>query len=414
MPSPIVANEHDVINIFSNLEVELQSIIRRQLRGSVHREQGVMIAEEIVGLVRSRWDNPPSLHHWWTQMHGADLSSVPLNNLYDRLSDLGVKVDRVLHALARAYGWLASPLLVVDDTSAHKYGIWMEGISSVRVANVKGSVLGHNVVTLMLACPEGALFLDHEMKVNPSVPRKARHRGRPIEEVRTSRRTKKWEMALKLIREARRKGVDAAWVLFDCAYFNAGSEVPKQLTADHVTFITKAKKSDKFIVDGVEMTAREFQLQCESWKRVRQTDHFFYQKKAVLKDGTPVKLIATWFFRDSSLKKSLAVLVTNELEIAGAVVVLTYLERWQTERGYQDWKRSLGGMAYHSTDFHKIQNHVGIGFLAYALARRAKQLLDTTLGLPTLLAVRRRAVQTMIATGKVQDGGVQNHDQMAA
>jgi hypothetical protein len=414
VPSPIVANEEDVINVFANLEVELRAIVRRQLRGSVHREHGVRICEEILTLVRSRWDNPPSLHHWWTQMHGADLSAVGLNSLYDRLADLGIKVDRVLHAIARTYGWLASPLLVVDDTSAQKYGIWMEGVSSVRVANVKGSVLGHNVVTLMLACPEGALFLNHQVKVNPTVPRLARHRGRPIEEVRTSRQTKKWEMALKLIRQAREKGVDAAWVLFDCAYFNAGSEVPKQLTADGTTFITKAKKNDKFIVDGVEMTARQFQEMCESWKRVRQTDHFFYQKKATLKDGTPVKLIATWFFRDNSLKKSLAVLVTNGQDIPGAVVVLTYLKRWETERGYQDWKRSLGGMAYHSTDFHKMQNHIGIGFLAYALARRAKQLLDTTLGLPTLLAVRRRAVQTMIATGKVADDQVQNHDQMAA
>ena len=414
MPSPIVVNESDVVNIFENLEVELRSIIRRQLRATVHREEGARIAEEIVSLVRIRWDNPPSIHHWWTQMHGAALSTVPLNNLYDRLADLGVKIDQVLHALARSYGWLASPLLIVDDTSAHKYGIWMEGVSSVRVANVKGSVLGHNVVTLMLACPEGALFLNQEVKVNPSVPRLARHRGRPIEEVRTSRQTKKWEMALELIRQAREKGVDAAWVLFDCAYFNAGSEVPKRLTEDHVTFISKAKKSDKFIIDGVEMTARQFQDQCGSWKRVRQTDHFFYQKKATLKDGTEVKLVATWFFRGDSMKKSLAVLVTNGLSIPGAVVVLTYLQRWQTERGYQDWKRSLGGMAYHSTDFHKIQNHIGVGFLAYALARRAKQLLDTPLGLPTLLAVRRRTMQTMIATGKVQNRGAETMSQRAA
>ena len=341
-------------------------------------------------------------------------SSIPLNSLYDRLADLGLKIDRVLHALARTYGWLTTPLLIVDDTSAHKYGIWMQGVSSVHVANVKGSVLGHNVVTLMLACSEGALFLNHEAKVNPTVPRLARHQGRPIDEVRAARDTKKWEMALDLIQQARARGVDAAWVLFDCAYFNAGSEVPKRLTADNVTFISKAKKNDKFIVDGVELTAEAWRDACKSWKRVRDTDHFFYQKKATLKDGTPVKLVATWFFRGSSMKKSLAVLVTNGLELSGALVVLTYLQRWQTERGYQDWKRSMGGMAYHSTDFHKMQNHIGVGFLAYALARRAKQLLGTPLGLPTLLAVRRRTVQTMIATGKAIGHGAENHDQQAA
>jgi hypothetical protein len=403
-----------VVKTFSNLELELRAIIRQQVRGSIPREQGTRLAEEIVTLVRSRWDNAPSLHHWWTQMHGADLSAVPLNSLYERLGELGVEVKQVLHALAQAYGWLTTPLLIVDDTSAHKYGVWMQGVSSVRVANVKGSVLGHNVVTLMLACPEGALFLNHEVKVNPSQPRLARHKGRPIDEVRASRRTKKWEMALELIRHARENGVDAAWVLFDCAYFNAGSEVPKRLTADNVTFITKAKKSDKFVIDGIEMTAREFQTLCESWKRVRQTDHFFYQKKAVLKDGTPVKIVATWFFRGTSLKKSLAVLVTNGVDIPGALVVLTYLQRWETERGYQDWKRSMGGMAYHSTDFHKMQSYIGIGFLAYALARRARQLLGTKLGLPTLLAVRRRTVQTMIATRKVGTGIPEDHDQMAA
>lgn len=291
---------------------------------------------------------------------------------------------------------------------------WMDGASSVRVANVKGSVLGHTVVTLMVAAPGGAMFLDYTIKVNPSRPRLARHAGRPSEVIRVLRRTKKWEMALALIEKAREDGLDQAWVLFDCAYFNAGSQVPARLTDAKVTFISKAKSSDRFIVDGEEVTAKEFQESCRSRKRVRQTDHFFYQKEALLKDGTKVKLVATWFFRERSLKLSLAVLVTNGLVIPGAKIVLTYLTRWQTERGYQDWKRSLGGMAYHSTDFTCTQNHMSIGFVAYALARRARQLLNTRVGLPTLLATRRRAVQTLIATGKQTAVESQDHDQKAA
>ena len=264
----------------------------------------------------------------------------------------------------------------------------------------------HSRITLMLATPTGALFLSHQVKVNPSKPRLARHPGSPIKEVRVAKRTKKWEMALDLIRDARASGLDAAWVLFDCAYFNAGSEVPKRLTKAHVTFISKAKSNDVFVIDGKEMTAKKFQAECESWKRVRQTDHFFYQKKAALRDGTEVKLVVTWFFRGRSLKKSCAVLVTNGLEIPGPKIVLTYLQRWETERGYQDWKRALGGMAYHTTDFHKMRNYIWIGFLAYAMARRAKELLGTRLGLPTLLAVRKRTVRTMIATRKLRDRNV--------
>ena len=415
MPSPIVINEAEVVKTFDNLEIELRKVIRREVRDLRHREAGGRIADELVALVRSRWDNAPSLHHWWTQMDGGDFGSVPLNSLYDRLDDLGVSVDRVLRVLARTYGWLASPpLLIVDDTSAHKFGLRMEGASSVRVANIKCSVLGHTVVTLMLASPGGALFLDHEVKVNPSRPRLARHPGRPIEEVRVSRRTRKWEMALELIRKARAKGIDAAWVLFDCAYFNAGSEVPRRLTKAHVNFISKAKSSDSFIIDGKKMTAKEFQSECASYKRVRQTDHFFCQKRAMLMDGTVVKLVATWFFRGRSLKKSRAVLVTNALDTPGASVVLTYLQRWQTERGYQDWKRSMGGMAYHATDFKKTRNYIRVGFLAYALARRARQILATPLGLPTLLAVRKRTVRTMMATRKTQDQDAETMIQRAA
>ena len=414
MRSRIVISEGDVVNIFENLEIELRRIVRRQLRDSARREEAVRLADEIVSLVRSRWDNAPSLDAWWNQMDGADLSFVPLNSLYRRLADLGVDVERLLRALARAYGWLTSPLLIVDDTSAQKYGIHMQGVCSVRVANVKGSVLGHNIVTLMLATPTGALFLSHQVKVNPSKPRLARHPGSPIKEVRVAKRTKKWEMALDLIRDARASGLDAAWVLFDCAYFNAGSEVPKRLTKAHVTFISKAKSNDVFVIDGKKMTAKEFQAECESWKRVRQTDHFFYQKKAALRDGTEVKLVVTWFFRGRSLKKSCAVLVTNGLEIPGPKIVLTYLQRWETERGYQDWKRALGGMAYHTTDFHKMRNYIWIGFLAYAMARRAKELLGTRLGLPTLLAVRKRTVRTMIATRKLRDEGAETMNQRAA
>lgn len=414
MPSQIVVPEDEVVNVFANLEVELRRVIRRELRGTAQREQAVRIAEEIVTLIRSRWDNAPSLRYWWQQMNGADQSHVPLNSLYARVQRLGVPLDRVLLAIARSYGWLASSLIIVDDTSAQKFGVWMDGASSVRVANVKGSVLGHTVVTLMVAAPGGAMFLDYTIKVNPSRPRLARHAGRPSDEIRALRQTKKWEMALALIDKARKDGLDQAWVLFDCAYFNAGSEVPARLTDAKVTFISKAKSSDRFIVDGAEVTAKEFQASCRSRKRVRQTDHFFYQKEALLKDGTKVKLVATWFFRERSLKLSRAVLVTNGLAIPGAQIVLTYLSRWQTERGYQDWKRSMGGMAYHSTDFACMQNHMWLGFLAYALARRARQLLNTRAGLPTLLATRRRAIQTLIATRKHPAIEPQDHDQKAA
>lgn len=417
MPGPSVVAESDVVNTFHNLEVELRGVVRRQLRGSVHREEGVRIAEEIVTLIRSRWDNAPSLHHWWWEMHGAEMSAVPLNSLYDRLRDLGVPVDRMLLAIAKVYGWLTSGLLIIDDTSAHKYGIWMQGVSSVHIANVKGSVLGHTIVTLMLASREGALFLDHEIKVNPAKPRLARHPGRPTDEVRAARDTKKWEMALDLVEKARREtGLDQAWVLFDCWYFNAGSEVPRRLSEmnPRAIFISKAKSNDRFVVKGTETTAKAFQQACRSWKRVRQTDHFFYQKAATLKDGTRVKLVATWFFRGKSLKKSQAVLVTNGLDVAGAQVVLTYLMRWQTERGYQDWKHSLGGMAYHCTEFPHIRNYIWLGFIAYALARRARQLLATKVALPTLLATRRRAVQTLIATRKALTQVTENHDQMVA
>ena len=331
MPSPIVVSETDVVNTFSNLETELRSIIRRQLRRTPHKEEADRIAVEIVTLVQTRFDNAPSLRHWWNQMQGNELSTVPLNDLYNRLNDLGVDVEKVLRAIARVYNWLTSSLLIIDDTSAQKYGIWMQGICKVHVANVKGGVMGHNLVTMMLANPVGVLFLKYEVKVNPTVPRLARHKGRPIEEVRIARKKKKWEMALEMIRQARAQGLDASWVLFDCAYFNAGSEVPKRLTEDHVTFISKAKSNDTFVVEGLSMTAKEFQSLCLSWKGVPRTDAQFYQLKVTLKDGTEVKLVATWFFRGRSLKKSRAVLVTNGVDISGPVVVRTYLKRWQTE-----------------------------------------------------------------------------------
>lgn len=408
MPSPRVVSESDVVNTFNNLEIELQNIIRRELRGTPQREESVLIAKEIVTLIQVRWDNAPSLHHWWTQMQGRDLSTIPLNDLYDRLHHLGVDVEKVLRAIARQYDWLTSSLLIIDDTSAQKFGLWMQGVSNVHVANIKGGVMGHNIVTMMLASPHGVLFLKHEVKVNPSMPRLARHKGRPIEEVRTARRLKKWEMALEMVRQARANGLDASWVLFDCAYFNAGSEVPKRLTAEHVTFISKAKSNDVFVVHELEMTAKEFQELCLTWKGVSKTDAQFYQLKAKLRDGTEVKLVATWFFRGKSLKKSHAVLVTNGLKVSGPVVVRTYLKRWQTERGYQDWKRAMGGMAYHTTDFHCMRNHIWTGFFAYALAKRAQQLLGKKVGLPTLLAVRRRAVRNMIATRKLQDQGLES------
>jgi len=41
VPSPIVVSESDVVNTFSNLEAELRTILRRQLRRTPHKEEKV-------------------------------------------------------------------------------------------------------------------------------------------------------------------------------------------------------------------------------------------------------------------------------------------------------------------------------------------------------------------------------------
>ena len=199
-----------------------------------------------------------------------------------------------------------------------------------------------------------------------------------------------------MIRRARREGFDQAWVLFDCWYLNVA--VARELEDQGVVFVSKARKNTPVIIDGKKTTVGEWLASLKHWKRVRQTDHFFYQREAKLGDGPIIKLVATWFFRQHSLKKSCAALVTNRLSTPGAEVVLAYLRRWRTERGYRDWKRTLGGTAYRCRALERIDNYVWVGFIAYALANEARRRSQHATGLPTVLELRKLGLETMMPT----------------
>lgn len=392
MPAERIPTPEDVDKLFeSRLEV-LRGVVRRQTRTQVDQRRAEQLVEVVVTFIRTRWDNAPSLHSWF-EWGGREQSEVSLNVVYEALSKLGVDLHQVLKMLFKDFGWLGWSIGIIDDTSIRKYGSQMPGISNVHVANIKGGVGGHNLVTLMLQGETGSAFYDAAPKMNNSVPKSNRRSGRKTDAVRRMQETTKHELAREMIAKALQDGACLTHVLFDAWYFCA--EMANWLENEKkVKFISRAKSNTTFVVDEEAVTAKEFIASCKSWRRVRQTDHFCYQKEAALKDGLKVKLVVVWFFRGRSLKKTAAVLVTSDLTLSAAEVVLMYLSRWSTEQGYKMLKHNLAWGNYQSINPESNENAQSLGLIAYALASSVQQSLNAGIGLPTLLEMRKLATRS--------------------
>lgn len=399
MPDQKIPTPDDVDKVFEARLSLLKGIVRRQVHSQADKKRVEVIVGSIASFIRSRWDNASSLHSWY-KWGGQEDSEVTLNVLYETLSNLGVDLQQVLKVLFEDFGWLKRAIAIIDDTSIRKFGSRMPGVSKVHVANTKGGVAGHNLVTLMLQDSKGSAFYDATLKMNKVVPKANRHSGRKSDAVRRMQEATKHQMAREMIAKALQDGVSLTHVLFDAWYFCA--EMASWFEDQkNLKFISRAKSNTAFIIGGEEMTAAEFIANSKSWRRVRQTDHFCYQKEATLKNGVKVNLVAVWFFRGRSLKKTAAVLVTSDLTLSAAQVVLMYLSRWSTEQGYKMLKHSLAWGNYQSTALESNTNAQRLGLIAYALASSVQQTLNADIGLPTLLEMRKAAGKTKATTGKL-------------
>jgi len=397
MPAAKIPTPEDVDKLFEDRLSILKGVVRRQTRTQPDQKRAEAIVESIATFIRSRWDNATSLHSWY-KWGGSGESDVTLNILYEALSHLGVDLHEVLKMLFKDFGWLERAIAIVDDTGFRKYGRRMPAISKVHVANTKGGVAGHNFVTLMLQDDKGSAFYDAAQKVNNVVPKSNRRKGRKTDAVRRMQEATKHQLARDMIAKALQDGVSLTHVLFDAWYLCA--ETANWLeNVKHLKFVSRAKSNTSFIVDGQEVRADAFIAAQKSWRRVRKTDHFCYQKEAVMKNGVKVKLVAVWFFRGRSLKKTATVLVTNDLALSAAAVVLLYLSRWSTEQGYKMLKHNLAWANYRSTSLDSNSSAQRLGLIAYALASSVQQSVTGTVGLPTLLEMRKLARRTMAATG---------------
>lgn len=389
---------HDVDRSFEKELVWLRETFWSAAREVVDERRAGRVAETLTALVRTRLDNASSIRDWHRTV-GQQQTAATLNQLYEDVGGWDEVLSQVLGKIRLTLERVETGVAIVDDTSFRKYGMEMEGLSSVHCANIKSPVPGHNAVTLMLADGAEGVFADLKLKVNRSRPKHARRPGRLREQVREARDQNKRELALQMIEQAKANGVELRLVLFDAWYFCA--EMAECLNDLDLALVSRAKSNTTFIVDGREMSAKDFLASCSTRKRVRSTDHCFYQRAASLKCGIEVKLVATWFFQGRGMVQKLAVLVTTDLAMSGPAVVLAYIDRWATEQGYKTLKHELAWANYHSTDFPTILVLLRIGLPAYALSRKIQNDLHERIPLPTLLRLRRRARQTLAGSAEV-------------
>lgn len=227
---------------------------------------------------------------------------------------------------------LKKGLIVLDDVIIKKSGKHMEGIAYVYDPVEKRYVLGYNLVILYYTDKRKGYPLNFEFKLKNGVTR--------------------IEIALKLIEEVS-KLIETRLITFDCWYFSL--ELVSLLRELGFTWVTRAKKSRIFILDGKRIKAKQI---IKSGKRavIAELPNYGEVKLVVVKIGKEKKL-----------------LVTNDLFMKSREMKAIYSNRFEIDNPFfKESKQELGLANFHTRSLASIVAHVAICFLSYTLLALTK------------------------------------------
>ncbi len=228
----------------------------------------------------------------------------------------------------RLWEWMASNLvksggyLLIDDTTWQRFGKKLEAASFVWDSTSGKRVFGMQVVLL--------IWTDGKWRI-PLGLRIWQKGGKS-----------KLKLAEEMLREARRRGLNPAFVLFDSWY--SGESLLNLLASFDWKYITKAKRNRLFDKVRLDKTFRHrFGRRAGNLKKIRH-------RCLIVKDGKKYYL-------------------TNDLSLASAEVKRIYRVRQQIEEVFRLLKQEFGWGRCRSASIQSQKAHLHLGLYAFCLTQ---------------------------------------------
>ncbi len=255
-----------------------------------------------------------------------------------------------------------SGLLVLDDTILEKAGRVMEGLQKLYDTAKQRFVRGYGLVVLYYTDARTAYPLGYRLT--------RRRRGRPPQQAPRG----KIALAIALLQEARAAGVRARAVVFDAWY--CALALLQTCDALGLPFVTRARSTRCFVVDGRRVTARTLMRRRSRFRRSPRRGLAAYWTPAVLPRYGAVTLVVVR--RDGA--RSPQVLVTNLQRTDWAEILALYERRWGIEPFFREGKQDLGLTAFHERRLQGIEGALTFACLTAVLLAAVARLYAATRG----------------------------------
>lgn len=289
---------------------------------------------------------------------------------------------------------------IVDDTGFLKQGKHSVGVQRQYTGSA-GKITNCQVgVSLSIATPTEHLPLDFELYLPESwVQDSARRREARIPESVTFKT--KPELALQMIRRALEQGVPKGLVLGDTAYGSSGefrAQVRKlglhyavavyPQTTVHLLDAQRLPQAQTVSVSDLALSIqKEGGFRRCSWRQgTRETLSARFALRRVVAAGVPPReqeplwLLIEW--RDSEEEPAHSFLISLPEFRTNKQLIRLVMQRWRTERVYEDLKGELGLDHYEGRRFPGWHHHVSVALCCYAfiIAERVRRFPPSAQG----------------------------------
>jgi SRSO17 transposase len=297
-------------------------------------------------------------------------------------SDRDVRREAAAYALEALTAREPVEAWIVDDTGFLKQGSHSVGVqrqytgSAGKVANCQ---LG---VSLTIATRTEQLPIDFELYL-PEAWAQDEERRREAHIPQEVRFQTKPELALAMIRRALKDGVPKGLVLADTAYGSSADfraelrrlDLTYAVAVDSRTTVLPVSKSGRRAVSPISVRDFAFRLDARgafrrcTWREGTKEDlsaRFAMRRVIPAHDrkGEEVWLLVEW--RDGEAEPANFFLATLPRTVTRTKLVRLVMQRWRTERIYEDLKGELGLDHYEGRRFGGWHHHVSVVLCCYA------------------------------------------------
>ncbi len=268
-----------------------------------------------------------------------------------------------LNAAEKPASMHQTPCLILDDTTQHKTGKFIEFIGRVFNTVLKKHVLGFKVVHLALWTGKNTLHLDFSMHIEVGKRKnqgmkaselKARYKKERPANCPSSQRVKELTMtkissAIKMLKRAVKKGVKPSYLLADSWYFC--TELLTACRGLKMDLITRAKANNwLYEYKDKDYTIEQLRRKVTSPKNRKRSRKYklYYAKVRVHFQGIP---IAIHFFKERYRGSKWQYLISSNTSLHSNDVYALYQNRWAIEVSFKELKQLLDYGKCQARDF---------------------------------------------------------------